>query len=447
MTDISELSDREREILHLVATGASNKEIARDLYISTNTVKVHLRNIFSKIGVNSRTEAAMYAVSAGLVDAVSTRGENGFRIVSGDGDLKGNYSSETLSRGGRLQVIVSNPWLAGILFVVIVAAGIASLYWIQNSQSSTLASDGPPVATPLPRWQVYPSMPTARAGLAAVAYEDQIYAIAGESPNGVTDVLEKYDLSSTHWSTLASKELPVADVGAVVIGGEIFVPGGRLADGSMTDVLEIYDPRLDTWRRGASVPLALSAYAIAAFEGKLYLFGGRGADHILDSVFEYDPEQDEWSSLRSLATPRAYAGAAVYQNKIYIVGGYDGKKPLTDNLQYSPEVEESTESPWQRRAPLPQPRFGMGTAGIADIILVIGGQGVNENLSLRPLEYFPQLDGWQPSESPSTKSWSRLGVVSSGTRVFALGGNLDREPTDQNISYQAIYTVIIPVIR
>ena len=68
MVDSDILSRRESEILVLVAKGASNKEIARDLHISSNTVKVHMRNIFAKIGANSRTEAAMYAVNAGLVE-------------------------------------------------------------------------------------------------------------------------------------------------------------------------------------------------------------------------------------------------------------------------------------------------------------------------------------------------------------------------------------------
>ena len=63
----TELSERELEILRLVATGAGNKEIAQKLFISTNTVKVHIRNIFTKIGASSRTEAAMYAVRTGLV--------------------------------------------------------------------------------------------------------------------------------------------------------------------------------------------------------------------------------------------------------------------------------------------------------------------------------------------------------------------------------------------
>lgn len=59
-----ELSDREIEVLSLVARGLSNKAIAQSLYISEKTVKNHLYSIFRKIGVTDRTKAALYAIKS-----------------------------------------------------------------------------------------------------------------------------------------------------------------------------------------------------------------------------------------------------------------------------------------------------------------------------------------------------------------------------------------------
>ena len=62
------LTDRELEVLRLVATGRSNREIAAALSISENTVKNHVRNILEKLHLHSRMEAAMYAVRENLID-------------------------------------------------------------------------------------------------------------------------------------------------------------------------------------------------------------------------------------------------------------------------------------------------------------------------------------------------------------------------------------------
>ncbi len=62
------LTERETDVLRLVAQGLANKEIARKLDIGEKTVKTHVSNIFSKLHVVSRTQAALYAVSIGLVD-------------------------------------------------------------------------------------------------------------------------------------------------------------------------------------------------------------------------------------------------------------------------------------------------------------------------------------------------------------------------------------------
>jgi DNA-binding NarL/FixJ family response regulator len=62
-----ELSERELEILRLMAKGAANKEISAQLNIAQSTVKTHIANIFQKLGVNDRTEAVTHALKKGII--------------------------------------------------------------------------------------------------------------------------------------------------------------------------------------------------------------------------------------------------------------------------------------------------------------------------------------------------------------------------------------------
>jgi DNA-binding NarL/FixJ family response regulator len=62
------LTPRELEILRLVASGASNSQIARDLWVTEQTVKFHLSNTYRKLGVENRTQASHFAYTRGLLD-------------------------------------------------------------------------------------------------------------------------------------------------------------------------------------------------------------------------------------------------------------------------------------------------------------------------------------------------------------------------------------------
>lgn len=63
----SPLTAREREVLRLASKGMANADIARDLFVTEQTVKFHLSNVYRKLGVSNRTEASHRAVRAGIV--------------------------------------------------------------------------------------------------------------------------------------------------------------------------------------------------------------------------------------------------------------------------------------------------------------------------------------------------------------------------------------------
>lgn len=457
MSDDRALSERERQILRLVATGASNKEIAHQLVISTNTVKVHLRNIFGKTGVMSRTEATLYAIREGLVQVGDVR-------AADSGTPEPATDAETLTPE-ETTALPSSWWrrLAGWRLVAVasaVALVLVAATWAGAVTLGPLMAPPTRTTTPTPslvlaispapatasRWRVRAPMPTARAGLGVAAYDARIYAIAGDTDQGPTGANERYDPTSDTWTILAPKPVPVADVGAAVVGGRIYVPGGRLASGSVTSTLEVYDPARDAWEVRAPLPIALSGYALVAFEGRLYVFGGWDGASYLASVYEYDPGRDTWTARTPMPTARAYAGAAVAGGKVYVVGGYDGREALATNEEYTPSKDGDGQGPWRSGASLPYGLFGMGIGSVADMIHLVGGQG-QDSASPAALKYLPQQDTWQPLEALGDPPWSHLGAAPVESYLYGVGGRLSGVPSGQNRSYQAVFVVLIPTTR
>jgi DNA-binding CsgD family transcriptional regulator/N-acetylneuraminic acid mutarotase len=434
-----ELSEREREILCLVATGASNKQIAQQLVISTNTVKVHLRNIFSKIGVASRTEATLYAIRKGLVPAPGDSTQPS--VIGENVDSQGigtSIQSIVPSDGEAASQPRSQGWSVYIAFpILILAIGLAA-YIILRPLLNPVA---PPQASS--RWQIKAALPLARSGLAAAVFDDQIYAIGGETGQGVTGEVDRYTPSKDVWEKVTPLPIPVRDVSAAVLGGKIYIPGGRTTEGKIFDQLQVYDPDNATWETKAKLPIPLYGYALAPLEGKIYLFGGMTSTGVISSVYAYNPDTDQWMQKANMPTARGYAGAAVVGGGICVVGGTDGHRGLAANEVYTPEKDIDQGKPWQTMQDLPKPVFGSGVVSILDYLYVIGGGSTND-LNDNPMVYQSSQNTWVIAPKMGIPTFTGQAAVTSGNTVFVMGGKDKNGASSQVAGYQVIYTIALP---
>lgn len=431
----NELSEREQEILCLVATGASNKEIAQRLSISANTVKVHLRNIFVKIGASSRTEAAMFAVNVGLVEKSP--------IIAGENLLSGNEpgnNEEQPIKADKVGFDIRRwRWIAGFLILPLFV--VIGYLVVHNNQrlANTIGKNNS-------EWKQLALMPTARHNLAVVAYDGYIYAISGQSFSGLTGAVERYDLKNDQWVKAADKPIPVYEASAAVIGGKVYVPGGRLANGGVTDVLEIYDIEKDVWSQGARLPQAMSAYALVTFEGRLYLFGGWDGSRYLSSVFIYDPVKDDWSNGFPMPTPRAYLSAVVTGRKIFVIGGKDDRGSLNVNEVYAPDLAPAQKNSWKKGKPLPLESPTWKVVSLADLVYAYGEIHVDTTPSFVVMVYMSQNDDWQLISNQPDQPAKEAGLVGFGTSIYTIGGLKEGKLTSATWMQQVIFLVTIPFI-
>jgi DNA-binding CsgD family transcriptional regulator len=438
--EVTPLSDREMEILQLVATGATNQQVAQELIISVNTVKVHLRNIYSKLEVSSRTEATMLAVREGWVH------------VHGLEDRAGGEETSAEVKQAPLPSVLPHlerwPRISLAKRVSLVAAtllGVLVLFLPMALQSRANGQNADPIRGVFPtadsgssalRWHTRAQMPTPRTGLAVVADQGLIYAIAGISNDGATGKVEVYDPGMDAWDLRSPKPTPVGFVSAAVLGDKIYVPGGVGAMDQFTAVLEVYDPAQDRWETHTPIPEALGAYALAVLDGQIYLFGGRNAQGYVASVYRYDPATDRWETLKPMSTPRGFLGAAAVGDRIYVTGGYDGKEEYKSCEAYDPVTDI-----WMPRAPMSLRRGGLTLVTVREQLYAIGG-GMDGYLAFNE-RYDPRTDTWNRIESPVMEQWQGLGAAFISPYVYAIGGWNERN-LSVNEAFLALYVTILP---
>ncbi len=441
--DQERLSEREMEIIRLVATGATNREIARKLVISVNTVKVHLNRIFNKLNVTSRTEAALYAVREGWVTVEGLPAPD-----VGGVESAALETVETVERpAGRLSLVKQ------VFFVFAVLAALLLVFLPQGSLgqtspqvSSAFTDRHVEALSPASRFQVYrwesqARMPTPRGRLAVVAHRNAVYAIGGDTAEGVTGVVEVYDPERNLWLTHKAKPTPVGNIGAAAIAGKIYVPGGAEADGKVTARLEVYDIDHNTWEEKAPLPTPLCAYAIATVDDRLYLFGGWNGEEYVSSVYIYDPAEDRWQTKTAMPTARGFAGGGVIKGKIYVVGGYDEAQEFAACEEYDPAQDNGLDDPWTVKAPLTVERGGLGVVAVGDSLYALGGGWKGYLTSSE--RYDPATDTWSSFESPVLIQWRNLGVAATETTIYAVGG-WNGQYLSVNEEYQAIFRVFLP---
>lgn len=431
--DENPLSKREQEILALVARGLSNQEIAKELVISQNTVKVHLRNIFAKLEAASRTDALVKAAQAGWIEVSGLEEpEEGAGATSEPAPV-----TPPLALWQRLYFFLAALIVLAALLVPGVVAGLEARLPVSDLSDAGLLRLGTPDRLDAARWSSLASLPQPRTRLALASVDGLLFAIGGEGPEGVVAAVDVYDPETNGWLPRSAKPLPVANVQATVMDGLVYVPGGTQAGGTVSKVLEVYDPSRDAWSAAAALPEPLAGYAAAAFDGKLYLFGGWNGTGYVDTVRVYDPAADRWDTRSPLPNAVGFAAAAVIGDRVLVAGGYDGATEYSTCSLYIPSADQ-----WEACAPMILPRGGLGLAVDGSSAYAIGG-GWQRAATFNE-RYDSLTNTWSSIPSPIQGAWRSPGVVGQGSLIYAIGG-WSGDYLDNNEVFQSTFRAFLPL--
>jgi DNA-binding CsgD family transcriptional regulator/N-acetylneuraminic acid mutarotase len=467
------LTERELQIVQLLATGVGNKEIAAQLFLSPNTVKVHLRNIFTKLEVQTRTEATMIAVRNGWV-AVGENSE--FRIQNSEKESvpltaalaiepKEGNSLERIDEGEDQSSLTTydlsitpvpvapNPQLllplsmrrrVAIVATLVIALALSVLSLNvrptdATSSTDDLAASGEigsvaPTASQPTRWNARASVRTARARSIAVGIKDQVYVIGGEVDRKFSDEVLAYEPGKDQWHDLGvPKPTPVLNTSAAALGDNVYVPGGLTANNAATDRFEVLNVVSKTWLALPRLPKATSNHAVSALPNQVFVLGGRSSGQISNEAYVFDVAANKWSALPPMPTPREGAAAIGFNGRVFVVGGFDGRRELA-TCEYFAIADKA----WHTCKPMTIGRSSFGLAQIAGSLFAVGGGAIN--FIGWNEKYDIAADQWTTFDMPAahTGDWRQVAVASLPTAFFVIGGKTRNVPLSDNYVYEVL---------
>ncbi len=421
------LSDREMDVAELLATGASNSEIARDLTISPQTVKVHVRNIFDKLQVNSRTEASMLLIQRGWLTVP------GIELPTGQ-ETTAEAPLEPLDDTRVEPLLWQRIYLVtalAICLLVLIAPNLLS----KSGPTLDLLSDatqttvGTPILETLPRWEPRTPMSQPRSRLATAKVGDQIYLIGGETVDGETvSTVEVYDLQVNDWRVATPLPEALANAGAAVVNERIYLAGGSFVEKTPESNRSVtsnafleYDPATETWTRLLDLPHPLAGASLVSVGDSLYLIGGWDGSIMRDEIWRIVPpteageEWPNWELVTRLDVPRAFFGALHFKDGIYIIGGYDGQNELALSDLYRVESDE-----WETLPLMSTPRSGLSLVSDGIAIFALGG---GWKTPIETHERFrPDAKLWSNFPSPIVGEWRHFAAAGDEGNLYLMGG-------------------------
>ncbi len=272
-------------------------------------------------------------------------------------------------------------------------------------------------------WEILPPTPTARTEAAIAILDQKIYVIGGFSPQGVTDLVEVFDLTTGEWFEGAPLPEPRHHAAIAVTDNKIFIIGG-FTSGFWTPSAKVfaYDPNFNQWSQKNSMPTPRGALAAGVVDGRIFAVGGANKKNFrlinTDANEMYAPESDQWTSLAPVPTPRDHLTASSFNGKIYAIGGrinVDYNQNLDVNEVFNPETNS-----WTRLSPLPTARSGITSQVLYGNIFVLGGESGEGTFSENEA-YNPETNNWEIMK-PMPKGQHGLGSAVHENQLHAITG-------------------------